>query len=297
VSETLDVMRGSLPEGVKLETRTPRDEPLVTLGNATLLHQVVMNLCTNAVQAMGGGGTLRVAVEPVDLPKPLALRQDVLLPGEYVKLTVADDGGGMDEATLEHIFEPFFTTKEAGRGTGLGLALVYRIVTEAGGGVAVASRPAEGTTFEVYLPRVREAQAADPDEEVPVERGDGESILLVDDEIPLLDMMCEMLRRMGYEPEPFSDPLAALAALEAQPRAYDLLLTDEAMPGLSGSALAAEARKARPDLPVVILTGCAPEGFAGVADEAGVREVLLKPVAAADLAAALGRALAAVPVH
>jgi CheY-like chemotaxis protein len=296
VRETLDVMRGSLPDGVTLESRLP-DEPLVTLGNATLLHQVVMNLCTNAVQAMGSSGTLRVVLEALDVARPLVLAHDVLEPGRYVLLTVADTGVGMDEATLEHIFEPFFTTKDAGRGTGLGLALVYRIVTESGGVIAVASQPGKGTTFQVYLPRVLDQQAAEPVAEVPLERGNGECILLVDDEIPLLNMMGEMLRRMGYEPEPFSDPRAALAALEAQPGAYDLLLTDEAMPALSGSALAAQARKARPGLPVIIVTGAAPEGFARVAEESGVCQVLLKPVASADLAAALARALAAEAVH
>ena len=296
VRETLDVMRGSLPHGVKLESRLP-PEPLVTLGNATQLHQVVMNLCTNAVQAMAAGGTLRVEARPLDLVQPLALRQDVLQPGRYAKLTVSDDGSGMDAATLEHIFEPFFTTKEAGRGTGLGLALVYRIVTESGGVISVTSKPGEGTTFEVYLPRVLEEQAAEPESETRLERGGGECILVVDDEIPLLNMTCEMLRRLGYEPEPFSDPRAALAALEAQPSAYDVLLTDEAMPGLSGSALAAAARKAHPALPVIVVTGCAPQGFAAIADEAGVREVLLKPVAAVDLAAALARALPAESVR
>ncbi|HET7402751.1 MAG TPA: ATP-binding protein, partial [Usitatibacter sp.] len=287
---------GSMPDNVSLESDLSR-EPLVTLGNATLLHQVVMNLCTNAVQAMPRGGTLRVTASSLDLAQPLALKHGVLDAGAYVKLTVADSGEGMDEATQEHIFEPFFTTKEAGRGTGLGLALVYRIVSESGGVVTVASKPGHGTTFEVYLPRALEEQAAEPEAEVPLERGNGECILLVDDEIPLLNMMSEMLRRLGYEPEPFSDPRAALAALEAHPRAYDLLLTDEAMPSLCGSALAAAARRARPGLPVVIVTGCAPEGLAEVAAEAGVRDVLLKPVRSADLTAALARALAGEAVH
>ena len=296
VRETLGVICGSMPDNISLESDLS-NEPLVTLGNATLLHQVVMNLCTNAVQAMPRGGSLRVTAESLDLSHPLALKQGVLDAGAYVKLTVADSGVGMDGVTQEHIFEPFFTTKEAGRGTGLGLALVYRIVTESGGLVTLASKAGHGTTFEVYLPRELEEQAAEPDAEVPLERGNGECILLVDDEIPLLNMMSEMLRRLGYEPEPFSDPRAALAALEAHPRAYDLLLTDEAMPSLCGSALAAAARRARPGLPVVIVTGCAPEGLAEVAAEAGVRDVLLKPVRSADLTAALARAFAREAVH
>ncbi|HEY2628276.1 MAG TPA: ATP-binding protein [Usitatibacter sp.] len=290
VRETLDVVRGSLPSGVVLESDIPAG-PLVTAGDATQLHEVVMNLCTNAIQAMGGQGTLRIALEAVELAKGIVLTHGALDPGSFVKMTVSDTGVGMDEATLAHIFEPFFTTKEVGRGTGLGLALVYGIVADSGGAISVASRPGRGSTFEIYLPRSQGEAVAEADAEREQERGHGERILLVDDEVPLLAMMSEMLRRLGYEPEPFSDPRAALAALAAQPSAYDLVLTDEAMPGITGTELARAVREARPGVPVVIITGRAAETLEHAAREAGVRDVLLKPVQARDVAAVLARNL------
>ncbi|HZZ92387.1 MAG TPA: ATP-binding protein [Usitatibacter sp.] len=294
--ETLDVVRGSIPRGIVVECAAP-PTPMVTSGDATQLHQVVMNLCTNAIQAMPEGGTLRLSLEALTLTHPLALPHADLAPGDYVRLTVRDTGVGMDETTLAHIFEPFFTTKETGRGTGLGLALVFGIVVDSGGGIAVSSQPRAGTAFEIYLPRISEVPLAEKGTERATPRGAGERVLLVDDEMPLLAMMSELLQRLGYEPEPFADPKAALAAFEAQPSAYDAILTDEAMPELSGTALAARVRRARSDIPILIVTGHAEEGFREIAAQAGVREVLLKPVAQRDLAEALARQLAVGATH
>ncbi len=290
VRETLEVMKGSMPPHVTLRGDLPTG-PLVTVGNATQLHEVVMNLCTNAIQAMTSAGTLRVALEPIEIAKDLTLTHGVVAPGRYVKLTVSDTGAGMGEDTLARIFEPFFTTREVGGGTGLGLALVYRIVTDSGGAISVASKRGRGSTFEIYLPRVRDEEVVEPQADDKPQRGHGERILLVDDDVALLGMMSEMLERLGYEPEPFNDPRTAVAALQAQPEAYDLVLSDEAMPGLTGTALARAARDARRDLPVIIVTGRAEEVFTQAAREAGVREVLLKPLHMRDLAAALARQL------
>jgi signal transduction histidine kinase len=151
VAETLELLRGSLPAGIHLEASNPQ-WPLVVIGDATQLHQVVMNLCNNAIQAMSADGTLRVALDTAELPER-ALSNGTLRPGHYVRLTVEDSGSGMDAATLAHIFEPFFTTKEIGHGTGLGLSLVYAIVTDAGGAIDVYSIPKQGSTFSIYLPR------------------------------------------------------------------------------------------------------------------------------------------------
>jgi signal transduction histidine kinase len=131
------------------------------IGDAIQLHQVVMNLCSNAIQAMSAGGTLRVALEAAELPAERALSNAALPPGHYVRLTVEDSGSGMDAATLSLIFEPFFTTKEIGRGTGLGLSLVHKIVTDAGGAIDVYSIPGQGSTFTIYLPRAQEAPVAE----------------------------------------------------------------------------------------------------------------------------------------
>ena len=290
VAETLEVIRGSLSGGIALEPALP-DTPLVVFGDPTQLHQVVMNLCTNAIQAMGGGGTLSVSLEAVDLERELVFVQATLSPGRYVKLTVADTGTGMDSATLARIFEPFFTTKEVGRGTGLGLSLVYGIVTDSGGATQVTSELGHGTTFEVYLPRSDVEEAAVEPSEGPVERGHGERVLLVDDEKALLIMTAEMLTRLGYEPVPFSDARSALASLEAMPRSYDLVLTDEMMPGLTGTALARAVRKASATLPVILISGYTGPMLTQMALGAGVREVLRKPIHAHELAAALARAL------
>jgi signal transduction histidine kinase len=291
VSDTLDVIRGSLSEDIVLEFSQP-DAPLVVTGEATQLHQVVMNLCTNAIYAMGGKGTLAVSLEAIDLERELTFAQDTLAPGPYVKLVVSDTGTGMDGATLARIFEPFFTTKEVGRGTGLGLSLVYGIVTDSRGATHATSELGRGSTFEIYLPRADPGSLAAEPREGPVVRGNGECILLVDDEKPLLIMTAELLTRLGYDPAPFSEPHAALASLEAMPHAYDVVLTDEMMPGLTGTALARAARKARATLPVLLISGQVNGMLTEAALAAGVSEVLRKPVQSRELAAALARALA-----
>ena len=294
VRETLDVMRGSVGEGIRIEGGIP-PLPAVTMGDATQLHEIVMNLCTNAVQAMGEHGTLTVRLETMDLTGPLALSHGTLEPGAYLKLTVGDTGAGMDEATLAHIFEPFFTTKEVGGGTGLGLAIVYGIVSDSRGAISVASRKGEGSRFEIYLPRAEVAPVTDTGAERAPQRGAHQRILVVDDEAPLLEMMAVLLRRLGYQPTEFSNPQQALAAFRADPSAYDLLLTDEAMPGMVGTALARAVRSIRPEIPVLVITGRAEEPLMRAAAEAGVAEVLLKPIESRELAAALARHMAARP--
>jgi signal transduction histidine kinase len=159
VAEALELIRGSLPANIRLDSRTPKS-PLVVLGDPTQLHQVVMNLCSNAIQAMSAGGALRVALETEDVFPGRSLSHGALGSGDYVRLTVEDHGSGMDEATLSRIFEPFFTTKEVGRGTGLGLSIVYAIVADSGGAIDVKSVVGQGSTFAVYLPLVETAVAA-----------------------------------------------------------------------------------------------------------------------------------------
>jgi signal transduction histidine kinase len=152
VAETLELLRGSLPADIALDARLP-ESPLMVIGDPTQLHQVTMNLCSNAIQAMAGCGTLRVTLDAAELPAGHALSQRMPASGRCVRLTVEDTGSGMDEATLAHIFEPFFTTKGVGQGTGLGLSLVYAIVADSGGAIDVASTPGQGSTFAIYLQR------------------------------------------------------------------------------------------------------------------------------------------------
>ena len=288
--ETLELVRGSLAEGIALALVLP-ESPLIVVADPTQLHQVVMNLCTNAIHAMGGSGTLRVVLEPVDVALERTLAHGVLAPGRYVRLTVADTGSGMDAATMGRIFEPFFTTKEVGRGTGLGLSLVYGIVTDSGGAIHIASELGRGSTFEIYLPRAdaraRVAEAAGE----PVPRGNGERVLLVDDEQALIDMTAEVLAQLGYEAAAYTDGRAALEALEKAPQAFQVVVTDEVMPVLTGTELARRVRRVRPDLPVVLVSGYSGPILTEQALGAGVSELLKKPVQSRELAAALARIL------
>ncbi len=289
-AETLELVRGSLPERIGLHTTLP-DEPLFVVGDATQLHQIVMNLCTNAIHAMGEQGVLRVELGAHEVAADRILAHGVLQAGSYARLAVRDTGTGMDEATLAKVFEPFFTTKEVGKGTGLGLSLVYGIVTDSGGAIEVESRPGAGSTFTIYLPRVASPGLAADEAAGPVERGRGERILIVDDEEALVAVTTEALKRLGYEAEACADGVRALAAFEAAPERFDAVVTDEVMPGLSGTELAAALRRLRPGLPILLVSGYIGPKISERAADAGVDEILRKPLQSRELAAALARAL------
>jgi PAS domain S-box-containing protein len=289
VAETLELLRGSLPADIRLESSAP-ELPLIVSGDATQLHQVVMNVCSNAIHAMEGGGTLRVALEAADLVAERALSHGTVGPGCYVRLIIQDSGSGMEAATLSRIFEPFFTTKEIGRGTGLGLSLVYAIVTDAGGAIDVQSALEHGSTFTIYLART-EAALVTAEAAAPLPRGNGERVLLVEDEASLLALTAEVLARLGYEPVSFSDGHAALAAFEAAPRSFDVVITDDVMPGLTGTGLATQLRRRRPDLPIVLMSGYSGPLLTQQALAAGVSELLVKPLLSRQFAATLDRVL------
>jgi predicted ATPase/signal transduction histidine kinase/ActR/RegA family two-component response regulator len=290
VAETLEMLRGSLAADVRLESSAP-ELPLIVIGDATQLHQVVMNLCSNGIQAMNGAGTLRVALEAEDLFAERALSHGSLVPGRYVRLTIQDKGSGMEAATLARIFEPFFTTKEIGRGTGLGLSLVYAIVTDAGGAIDVQSALEQGSTFSIYLARTEAALVAADEAAAPLPRGNGERVLLVEDEASLLALMAEVLERLGYQPVSFSGGHAALAAFEAAPRSFDVVITDDVMPGLTGTGLATALRRRRPDLPIVLMSGYTGPALTQQALAAGVSELLVKPLLSRQIATTLDRVL------
>jgi CheY-like chemotaxis protein len=287
VAETLELVRGSLPVDIRLDASAPKS-PLVIIGDATQLHQVVMNLCSNAIHAMSSGGALRVTLDAAGIEAERALTHGALKPGRYVRLTVEDNGCGMDEATLSRIFEPFFTTKEIGRGTGLGLALVYAIVTDLAGAIDVESALTQGSTFAIYLPlAVADAVEADG----PLPRGHGERVLLVDDEEPFVALTAEVLSRLGYEPVSFSDSHAALAAFEAAPGRFDVVVTDALMPGLTGTSLARMVHRRRPELPIVLVSAYSGSILTQQALAAGVSELLTKPLQSREIATTLARVL------
>ncbi|HLT25420.1 MAG TPA: PAS domain-containing protein [Zeimonas sp.] len=292
VAEALDQVNASLPTGVRLERRLEAGDAAV-LGDATQIHQVVMNLCANAVQAVGAEGTVCVRVDTVELDAPRCLTTNELAPGAYVRLLVADTGVGIEPRLLERIFDPFFTTRDIGVGTGLGLSLVHGIVTDLGGGIEVASCCGEGTTMTVYLPRQASASLPVAVEEEPVAQGNGQTVLIVDDEVPLVRLGEELLAQLGYEPVGFASSVQALDCFRSEPQRFDLVLSDEAMPGMTGSELAQQIRAIRPDIPIVLMSGYVSAALSARAKELDVVEILGKPLASREIARSLAGALRA----
>jgi len=288
VVETLDLLAASLPDHVRLERRLDAGDATV-MGDPTQIHQVVMNLCANAVQAMKSKGTLTVALDVVERGEAVAATSR-LAAGRYVRLAVRDTGSGIAPGVIERIFDPFFTTREVGVGTGLGLSLVHGIVTDLGGGIDVESSPGDGATFTVYLPwSSARAVATSIDAHVP--HGAGETILLVDDEEALVHLGEEVIASIGYEPVGFASSAAALEAFRESPERFQAVLSDEAMPDMTGSDLARAIREIRPDMPILLMSGYVTPQFAARARELGVVEVLAKPLVASDIARGLANAL------
>ncbi|HZP85319.1 MAG TPA: PAS domain-containing protein [Burkholderiales bacterium] len=289
VGEALDLLAAKLPPGIQLDQELLADGAGV-MGDPTQIHQVVMNLATNAVQAMKSQGRLTVRLDLIRLDELLVLTCGHLRAGEYVRLTIADTGCGIEPHLLERIFDPFFTTKEVDVGTGLGLSLVHGIVTDLGGGIEVRSEVGAGSTFIVYAPwHGQITKAVAPTETIP--DGSGQTVLLVDDEEALVRLGEETLAELGYEPVGFSSASAALEAFRSDPDRFDVVLTDEAMPGMSGSQLVTAMRKIRPKIPAVLISGYVGPQTLARAHKAGVQEVLAKPLAARDIARVLAKVL------
>jgi signal transduction histidine kinase/ActR/RegA family two-component response regulator len=290
VEEALEILSASLPSDLRLEKQLDAGDTAV-VGNATELHQLAMNLCTNAVQAMEHAGVLRVLLDRVTVRERRLLSHGTLLPGSYVRLSVSDTGSGIAPAVLERMFDPFFTTKRVGDGTGLGLSLVHGIVADFGGGIDVTTQAGAGTTFTVWLPAAGETARllAEPAGELP--RGNGETVMIVDDQRSLVALAEETVAALGYEPAGFDSSVAALEAFRAEPQRFDLVLTDETMPDLNGVELAREMRQVRPELPILLMSGYSGAQLAERARAAGAAELLRKPLVRRDIAEALARAL------
>lgn len=287
IAEALEQLRLTLPAGVRVKVSALPNAQV--MGDAVELHQIIANLCSNAAQAMPRGGEIDIAVELLTVSAGRALTVGLLTPGEWLCLSVTDSGVGLDAAQMQTIFQPFYTTRKSGVGTGIGLTVVRNIVTSMGGAVHVMSRPGGPTRFSVYFPAVH-APAA----EVRIKgelRGSGETVLVVDNEPALVGIAEEMLATLGYEPVGFDDPIRALAALRADPERFDALLSDERMPELSGTTLAATARAVRPGLPVALMTAYRDGGLPARASSAGVAVVLEKPLQSHELAVTMHQLL------
>jgi PAS domain S-box-containing protein len=292
VAEALRFLRSSLPATVVMRSQLAPDCGPVR-ADGTQLHQVIVNLCTNAQYAMrDAGGILEVRLEQTEVDATVSAGLGGIAPGTYVRLSVSDTGCGMDEATRERIFEPFFTTKAPGEGSGLGLAVTHGIVASHGGAISVYSEPGRGTTFRVYLPRCAET----PDQEIapaaPIEGGT-ERILVVDDEPSLAELDEQMLSALGYRVTAYTSGPEALAAFLGAPDEFDLVATDQTMPGITGLEITRRIHETRPDIPVLLLTGFSHAVNEEAVAEAGADLVLMKPYTVGQLATAVRQALTA----
>jgi CheY-like chemotaxis protein len=241
---------------------------------------------------MERGGVLTVNLERVASSEHRShLRGSALPPGPYVRLVVGDTGAGIPPEVFERMFDPFFTTKTVGEGTGLGLSVVHGIVADLGGAIDVTTNVGAGTWFAIWLPVAGETAKPVIEAARELPRGSGQTVMIVDDEPQLVALAEELLAELGYEPAGFGSSSAALEAFRAEPQRFDLILTDEAMPDLIGTALAREVRRLRPDISIILMSGHGGTLLATQAAAIGVNEVLRKPLQARDLAESLARVL------
>ncbi|HEX7451171.1 MAG TPA: ATP-binding protein, partial [Polyangiaceae bacterium] len=291
IKEALSLLRASLPSTIALEQQIEDAVPDV-LANPTQVHQIVMNLCTNAAHAMKGTqGRIKVALSELQVSESGPKLHAELQPGGYVCMTVQDTGHGMDAATAKRIFEPFFTTKGSGEGTGLGLSVVHGIVKEYGGVVTVDSELGRGTTFAIYLPARPALEKPAPVLATEIPRGNGERVLFVDDEPVLGAVAQKMMQRLGYRATVFQSSEAALTAFQSDPAAFDALVTDLTMPAMTGVELARQVLAVRPGLPVILVSGSSGQLTTTELRKVGIRELLSKPLDYGTLARTLNQML------
>ena len=291
VREAVKFLRSTLPSTIEIRETFDEDVGVID-ADPTQMHQVLMNLCTNAGHAMDkDGGILTVSLWNVTVG-PGELESGVHLePGPYLRLGVSDTGYGIATEIREQIFDPYFTTKEPGVGTGIGLSVVHGIVTQHGGDITVESEPGKGSTFRVYLPLTQaEEERPKVKEETPLPRGT-ERILFIDDEAVLARMGKEMLQSLGYDVTSMTGSLEALALFKEDPKQFDLVITDTTMPHMPGDILAHKIMEIRPDISVIICTGHSKRISREKAKEMGIKAFLMKPLAMRDLAETVRKAL------
>ena len=292
VTDALGLLRSSLPQSVDIQTNFKANEALI-LGNTTQIHQIIMNLGTNAKHALGeNGGVLAVEIDQIEIePIDEKSKSLQLAPGPYLRLKISDNGCGMDQDLLDKIFDPYFTTKPMNEGTGMGLAVVHGIVKSHNGLVSVYSEPDNGTTFLIYFPEhisLPTRPALQSDNEIPTGT---ERILLVDDEAMVARMQERLLESLGYDVTTETDSHHALETFAADPEAYDLVLTDMTMPRMNGATLAQHILRVRPDMPVILCTG-----FSELINETkalaiGVKSFAMKPLLRKSIAETIRKVL------
>ncbi|BBO89635.1 ATP-binding protein [Desulfosarcina ovata] len=286
VAEPLKLLKASIPSNIEIEPDIDAKDAMI-MANPVQIHQVVMNLCTNAYHAMENtGGKLSVSLKKVESSHSRERASD-RQPDRFACLTISDTGPGIKPEYLSRIFEPYFTTKEQSKGTGLGLSVVHGIVNACNGEIRVESHQGKGTTFYVFLPLLSSEAAGKSDDQHKILPGGAENILLVDDEAPIVQLEKRVLERLGYTVTTRMSSVDALEIFRIDPYRFDLVITDLTMPNLTGIDLAKAMTDIRPDLPVLMLTGFSEQLNRRMVENAGIRRVLMKPVLAKDLAAAI----------
>lgn len=283
VKEAVNLLRATIPTTIEIKQEISSSQAMV-LADHSQMHQVMMNLCTNAAYAMyETGGILAIKLEEKYLDKKDLLKYADLNQGPYVVLTVSDTGHGIAPELLDRIFDPFFTTKEVGKGTGMGLAVVYGIVKSHGGGITVTSQLGIGTSFTILLPKIIVPDVSVVVPPAPIPYGSA-SILVIDDEIMLVDLIKDMLESLGYEVVAINSSLEALKMFQTQPKKFDLVITDQTMPHMTGMQLSQELRYMRPDIPVILCTGYSETVSQEKATAFGINALLMKPIVFRSLA-------------
>ncbi|MFA7382601.1 MAG: PAS domain S-box protein [Desulfurivibrionaceae bacterium] len=284
IKEALKLLRSSIPSSIEIQQNI-NPECGAVLADPGQIHQIIMNLCTNAFQAMPDqSGTISVSLSPIVLAQADIASKVGLQPGHYLKLAVEDNGQGIDPESVKRIFEPYFTTKEKGKGTGLGLAVVHGIVKNYGGEINVYSEPGKGTRFNIYLPVVCKETAQEKElPEKPLQTGK-EKLLLVDDEAQITYFGQSFLETLGYQVTACNDPTEALNLFSNDPNRFDLVITDMTMPKMTGALLAQKILSVRKNLPIIMCTGFSETMDEETAKRFGIRAFLMKPVSSHDLA-------------
>lgn len=288
VAEAMKLLRASIPSSIDFVTELHSDS--YVLSDTTKIHQIVMNLCTNAGKAMPNGGTITVLLHSVELDETSVEGYSYVQPGPFVQLTVQDTGTGIPEQIRTRIFDPFFTTRKKGDGTGLGLSVVHGIVKDAGGFIAMHSKQGQGSEFRVYLPKL-ENPFAETENTAELLSAGSEIIMLVDDEKDLIEVGLQTLQTLGYTVEGFVDPHDAAISFKQNPDSYDLVITDMTMPKLSGDKFSAYIQSIRPDIPIIMYTGFSENFSEKDAEKMGVKKFLIKPVDLSTLTTAVREVL------
>ena len=289
LQETHRLLRASLPSTISISQEI--HSKAAAMADPTQIHQVVMNLCTNAAHAMReSGGVLRLSLDDILIDEPMVASHAGLVPGPYMRLTIEDTGHGMTPKLLNRIFDPFFTTKDRGEGTGMGLAVVLGIVKSHGGIITVESEVGRGSTFEILLPAIL-CEIDGEDAGSPVLPTGFESILFVDDEVALVDLGAQILTRLGYQVTTRTSSIEALELFIQEPNRFDLVISDTTMPNLTGDHLAQKILGIRPDLPVVLCTGYSERMSRERAADIGIASFVLKPIVMSELASTVRQVL------